>query len=462
MDRSSLRREKEAERVPRPTERTLITNAVVVTMNDAHDVHFDGAIAIEGDRVAAIGPSADVLARFRDGARILDAKGGAVMPGLVDLHYHTAIGRGWSDHLPLWQILQEFWYPVVRAIDPEAVYWSALASYAESIRCGVTTVNDMYRHIDALGQAAEEIGIRAVLSNVVADEEHGLDSLEGNAAGFRSRHRSANGRIEVKIGIEWLPLSSIGLLRDANDLSRDLGCGIHIHLNESVGEVEISKEKFGRRPTEVAYECGLLGSDCVAAHCVWLSDTEIGLIRDTGTHISHNPTSNAKLGNGVARLLDCIQAPINVGLGHDSTEGVNTGDMFEVMKFASLMQRAVRMDANLLQAGDLLRMVTRNGSDALGHETGVLAEGKKADIIVIDLDDVGFTPLLPGNRNQLYSHLAFASHGRAVSTVVIDGTLVMQDRKLLTVDEKNIVRKANEAFVRILDRAHVGSVQTVL
>jgi 5-methylthioadenosine/S-adenosylhomocysteine deaminase len=448
--------------MPGRAERLLITDAVVVTMNDENDVHFGGAVAIEGDRIAAVGPSADVVARFGEGARVLDAHGGAVMPGLVDLHYHTAIGRGWSDHLPLWQILQEFWYPVVRAIDPEAVYWSALASYAESIRCGVTTVNDMYRHIDALGQAAEEIGIRAVLSNIVADAEHGLDSLEDNASGHRSRDGSANGRIEVKIGIEWLPLASIGLLRDASELAHDLGTGIHIHLNESVGEVEISKEKFGRRPTEVAYECGILGSGTVAAHCVWLSDTEIGLMRDTGTHISHNPTSNAKLGNGVARLLDYLQAGINVGLGHDSTEGVNTGDMFEVMKFASLMQRAVRMDANVLQAGELLRMVTRNGSDALRHETGMLAEGKKADVIVIELDDVGFTPLVPGNRNQLYSHLAFASHGRAVSTVVIDGTLVMQDRQLLTVDEEMILRKANEAFVRILDRAHVGSVQTVV
>ena len=448
--------------MPGPAQRTLITNAVVVTMNDAHDVHFDGAIAIEGDRIAAVGSSAEGLARFREGARIIDARGGAVMPGLVDLHYHTAIGRGWSDHLPLLQILQQFWYPVVRAIDPEAVYWAALASYAESIRCGVTTVNDMYRHIDALGQAAEEIGIRAVLSNIVADDEHGLDSLEDNASGYRSRHGSANGRVEVKVGIEWLPLASIGLLRDASELARDLGSGIHIHLNESVGEVEISKEKFGRRPTEVAYECGLLGPGCVAAHCVWLSDTEIGLMRDTGTHISHNPTSNAKLGNGIARVLDYIQAGINVGLGHDSTEGVNTGDLFEVMKFASLMQRAVRMDANLLQAGDLLRMATRNGSAALGHETGMLEQGRKADLVIIDLDDVGFTPLVEGNRNQLYSHLAFAAHGRAVTTVIIDGAIVMQDRELLRVDERKIRLKANEAFVRTLDRADVGSVQTIV
>src|SRR5918995_6380053 len=180
--------------MPGRTERLLITDAVVVTMNDANDVHFGGAIAMEGDRIAAVGPSADVVARFGEGARIIGADGGAVMPGLVDLHYHTAIGRGWSDHLPLWQALQEFWYPVVRAIDPEAVYWAALASYSESIKCGVTTVNDMYRHIDALGQAAEEIGIRAVLSNDVADDEHDLDTLDDNKAAFEESHGSANGR----------------------------------------------------------------------------------------------------------------------------------------------------------------------------------------------------------------------------------------------------------------------------
>ena len=440
----------------------LIDNAIVVTMNDDHDVFFDGAVAIEADRLVAVGPSAEVRARVPEGSRVIDAEGGAVMPGMVDLHYHTALGRGWTDHLPLAQSLYEFWYPVVRAIDPDAVYRAALLSYVESIRCGVTTVNDMYRHIDALAKAAEETGMRAVLSNVVADAEHGLDTLEANAAGFRSAHGSARGRVEVKVGIEWLPLSSIELLRDASALAADLGTGVHIHLNESIGEVKVSLEKFGRRPTEVAYECGLLGPQTVAAHCVWLSDTEIGLMRDTGTQISHNPTSNAKLGVGVARVLDYRRAGINVGLGHDSTEGVNTGDLFEVMKFASLVQRAVRMDADLLHAADLLAMATRNGSAALGHDAGILAEGKKADLILIDLHDPGFTPLVLGNRNQLYSHLAFAASGRAVRTVVIDGVPVMEDRRILTVDEDEVMAKANEAFVRVLGEAGIGGVQTVV
>ncbi|MGZ4152161.1 MAG: amidohydrolase family protein, partial [Actinomycetota bacterium] len=155
----------------------LIDNAIVVTMNDDHDVHFDGAVAVEGDRIAAVGTSAEVRARVPEGARVMDAEGGAVMPGMVDLHYHTALGRGWSDHLPLAESLYEFWYPVVRTIDPDAVYRAALLSYVESIRCGVTAVNDMYRHIPSLAKAAEETGIRAVLSSVVADAEHGLDTL---------------------------------------------------------------------------------------------------------------------------------------------------------------------------------------------------------------------------------------------------------------------------------------------
>jgi 5-methylthioadenosine/S-adenosylhomocysteine deaminase len=446
--------------VDEPTSSTLIANAIVVTMNDEHQVFFDGAVLVEGDRIASVGTADEVRAKAPDGASTIDAGGGVVMPGLVDLHYHTAIGRGWSDHLPLAEALFDFWYPIVRAIDPEAVYWAALVSYAESIRCGVTTVNDMYRHIDALAKAADEIGIRAVLSSIVADDEHRLDTLEENAAGHRSSHGAGGGRVEVYVGIEWLPLSSLGLLNDASALARDLDTGIHIHLNESIGEVENAKERFGRRPTEVAYEAGILGPRCVAAHCVWLSDTEIGLMRDTGTHISHNPTSNAKLGNGVARVLDYLRAGINVGLGHDSTEGTNTSDLFEVMKFASLTQRATHMDADLLRASALLPMATRNGGAALGHQTGVLGEGRKADLIVLDLDDPGFTPLIRGNRNQVYSHLAFAAHGRAVRTVLIDGNVVMRDRELVRIDEPEVLRQANDAFVRVLESAGIENVQT--
>jgi 5-methylthioadenosine/S-adenosylhomocysteine deaminase len=435
------------------TDRIIIKNGTVVTMNDPGDVLFDGAVVLEGDRVTDVGATEDVLARHpRDGARVIDATGKAVLPGLIDLHYHTALGKGWSDYLPLWEYLETCWYPIIRALDHDAAYWAALASYSESIKCGVTTVNDMYRQLTALADAAEEIGIRAVLSNDVADAEHDLDTLDDNKEAFRAKHGAANGRIEVYVGIEWLPLASEELLRDARQLADELGTGIHIHLNESLTEVENSKQRFGRRPTEVAYDTGILGRNCIAAHCVWLSDTEIALMRETGTQISHNPTSNAKLGNGIARLPEMLRAGINVGIGHDAAECNNSRDLFEVMKFASLMHRASRVDASLQQAGDVLRMATRNGASALGHETGQLAPGRKADVILVDLRNQMFTPLMPGNAEHLFSHLVYAANGSCVDTTIIDGKIVMENRQLTTVDEQKVLREANEAFRRVLDR----------
>jgi 5-methylthioadenosine/S-adenosylhomocysteine deaminase len=440
------------------SEPIIIKNGTVVTMNDPGDVLFDGAIVLEGDRVADVGSAADVLARHRlDGARVIDATGKAVLPGLIDLHYHTALGKGWSDHLPLWEYLDTCWYPIIRALDYDAAYWAALASYSESIKCGVTTVNDMYRQLTALADAAEEIGIRAVLSNDVADPEHNLDTLDDNKEAFQAKHGAANGRIEVYVGIEWLPLASEELLRDARLLADELGTGIHIHLNESLTEVENSKQRFGRRPTEVAYDTGILGRNCIAAHCVWLSDAEIALIRETGTQISHNPTSNAKLGNGIARLPEILRAGINVGIGHDAAECNNSRDLFEVMKFASLMHRASRVDASLQPADDVLRMATRNGARALGHQTGQLAPGSKADVILVDLQSPMFTPLMPGDVRHLFSHLVFAANGSCVDTTIIDGKIVMENRQLTTVDEQKVLREANAAFRRVLDRMVVPS-----
>ena len=439
------------------SERIVITNGTVVTMNDARDVLFDATLVVEADRIV------DVVTRPVDtaGARVIDASGKIVMPGLVDFHYHTALGKGWSDHLPLWEYLQTCWYPMIRALDPESAYWAALASYSESIKCGVVAVNDMYRQLGALADAAEKIGIRAVLSNDVADDEHNLDTLADNAAAFRAKNGAADGRIKVLVGIEWLPLASEQLLRDARALANELGTGIHIHLNESLSEVEISKEMFGRRPTEVAYDCGILGPDCIAAHCVWLSDVELALMRETHTQISHNPSSNAKLGNGVARLPEMLAAGINVGLGHDAAECNNSRDMFEVMKFASLMHRATRVDASLGQAPDILWMATRNGARGLGFDSGELSPGKKADIVLVDTQSQMFTPLMPESADHVYSHLVFAANGSCVETVLIDGRIVYEDREFTTIDEHEVLEQANRSFREVVERMDVPSLESV-
>ena len=430
--------------------RLVIDNGAVLTMDDSRTVHFGGHVVIDGDRITAVGPG-----RYDPAggpAEVIDATGMVVLPGLIDLHYHTAIGKGFSDHLPLWEYLDTCWYPLIRNLDAEAAYWAAAASYLESIKCGVTTVNDMYRRVPDLARAATDIGIRAVLSNDVALDEHNLDTLQDNKDAYDAAHGSGDGRVEVYVGIEWLPLASPELLRDARTLADELGTGIHVHLNESLTEVENSKERFGRRPTEVAYDCGILFDRCVAAHCVWLSDTEIALMRETGTQISHNPSSNAKLGNGIARIPEILAAGINVGIGHDAAECNNSRDLFEVMKFASLIHRASRVDPSLQQAPDVVRMATRNGSKALRHDTGELAKGKKADVILVDLDNQMFTPLFPESKAHLYSHLVYAANGSAVSTTIIDGRVVYDDREFTRIDEKKVLHQANTAFREVLDR----------
>ena len=441
------------------SETIVIRGGTVLTLNDADEVHFGGTVVIEGDRIARVAAAGETV--DAGGAREIDAAGKIVMPGLVDLHYHTALGKGWSDHLPLWEYLQTCWYPMIRALDPEEAYWAALASYGESIRCGVTMVNDMYRQLPSLAEAAEEIGIRAVLCNDVATDEHDLDTLADNAAAFRAKHGAADGRIEVRVGIEWLPLASRELLREARALADELGTGVHIHLNESLSEVEISKEMFGRRPTEVAYEEGILGPDCIAAHCVWLSDAEIALMRETGTQISHNPSSNAKLGNGVMRLPEMLAAGLNIGLGHDAAECNNSRDMFEVMKWASLLHRALRVDASLQQAPDVVRMATRNGAAALGHETGQLSAGQKADVILVETNSTMFTPLMPESVEHAFSHLVFAANGSCVDTTICDGKVLMEGRRILTIDEDEVIAKANGAFRDVVGRMVVPDLEAV-
>lgn len=436
------------------SDKLILKNGVVITMDDQRVIYDDGMVVIEGDKIIDVGETANLEKKYASekNLRVIDCNHKAIMPGLVDLHFHTAIGKGYNDSKPLLEYLMEFWYPVIRAISPEDAYWAALCSYTDAIKSGTTTVNDQWRQMESCADAAEEIGIRAVLTCDVADDEHALDSLEVNEKLFNNKHGSANGRIEVYVGIEWLPISSKELLIGARELANKLKTGIHVHLNESLGEVETSLKKFGRRPTEFAYECGLLGPDCIAAHCVWLSDTEIALIRETGTHVSHNPSSNAKLGNGVARIPEILAAGINVGLGHDSAESNNNRDMFEVMKFAGCMHRATRVDASLMPAEFVVSMATRNGSKALKHNTGSLEIGKKADVILVDLKHPQLQPVVLGKNTNLYSHFVFGCSGGVVDTSIIDGQIVMENRIMKTVNEAEVVEKASKAFQGVLSR----------
>lgn len=315
----------------------------------------------------------------------------------------------------------------------------------------------MYRQLDALASAAEQVGIRAVLSCDVALPEHRLDSVADNVAAFRANHGRAGGRVRVWVGLEWLPLADEALLADVGRAARELGTGLHVHLCESASEVWDSRGRFaGLRPVEVAHRAGLLGPRTVAAHCVHLSDREIELLAETGTSVSVNSGSNAKLGNGIARVQDLVKAGVNLGMGVDACECHNSVDMFEEMKITSYMQRALHQDPALGQPGQMLRMATVNGARALDIDAGSIEVGKKADVIVIDLKkDMMFTPLLKKplkeRRRQLESHLVFGCNGTGVETVIVDGRVVVRDRKVVGIDEEAIRKEMDDVFAGMVD-----------
>jgi 5-methylthioadenosine/S-adenosylhomocysteine deaminase len=432
-------------------ERILIKNGIVVTMDDAGTIYDDGAVVLEQDKIVAVGKTGDIEKQFK-GDVIIDARKKAVMPGLVDLHYHSSLGRGMYDNYPLFEFLDQFWYPKIRSMTPEDAYWGALCGYSEAIKSGTTTVNDQWRQMEMCADAARKIGIRAVLSNDVGDDEAKIDTIQDNEKLFEAKNGLADNRIRVFFGVEWVPIASEEIMLKTRECANKYKTGIHIHLNESQSEVEMSLKRHGKRPTVLAYDTGVLGADCVAAHCVWLSDEEIQLMAKTNTNISHNPSSNAKLGNGIARVPEYLKAGINVGLGHDSATCNNSLDIFETMKWAALIHRASRTDASLMPTDTVLRMATINAGKALHQNTGILRPGMKADIILINLSSQHFVPLITGKDSNLKAHLVYSAHGEDVHTTIIDGKIVMQNRMLTNVDEKEVIEKANHAFLNVLKK----------
>jgi 5-methylthioadenosine/S-adenosylhomocysteine deaminase len=419
---------------------------------------WDGPIFDPGTVVIRDGVIEQVTAgrvEHPPGAAVMSAVGKCVMPGLVDLHFHTALGKGRHDDLPLMEWVHAWWYPVLRELDGEAAYWAALVAYGDSLRSGTTSVNDMSRQLPELARAAEVIGIRADLANTLAEDDARLDTLDDARVAAAACARTGD-RIRFRLGVEWMPVSDEPLLAGVAALAEELGAGIHIHLNESRSEVDASLERFGRRPTQVAYDAGLLGPATIAAHGVWLDDNEIELLARSGTHLSHNPMANAKLGNGVARLYDILAAGVNVGLGHDAAESNNTRDLWQTMRFASLVHRAVHCDAALGDPRTVLRMATANGGRALGTGVGALTAGARADVIALDLSHRAFVPLLEGDHEALLAHLVFAADGSCVESVIVGGRPVVSCGQLVSVDEEEVRREANRCFKKLITRIEGG------
>lgn len=240
--------------------RTVITNASILTLDENDTFFYPGYLEIRNSQIYSLGPFSHDFqpTTYDDGeTTIIDGTDKLVMPGLVDLHFHTSVAKGFCDHLPLWEYLDRVWYPSIRALTPDQAKIAALYSYIQALKTGTMAVNDMYRHLPSLAHAAVQVGIRAVLSNDIALPEHQLDSIEDNVQAFESCNGMGDDRVKVIMGLEWLPLSSPSQLKEIATKMEMLGIGCHIHLCESRTEVADAMKRFGKRPVEIAYEAGI-------------------------------------------------------------------------------------------------------------------------------------------------------------------------------------------------------------
>lgn len=383
--------------------------------------------------------------------RIIDGKHRLAMPGLVNGHAHTAmtIFRNYAADLSLQDWLFGKIIPAEAKLLPEDEYWGTLHGIAEMIRTGTTSFADMYIHMDEVVRAVDETGIRANIAKgpITSDRERGGLKVDRASCSdyFKTWHNKNNGLIKVYIEIHSTYLYSEQTIRDAAALAKELGTGIHIHILETKAEKNISIEKYGMNTPEVCLDFGIFDVPVLAAHCVHLTDDDLKLFKSKGVHVVHNPTSNLKLGSGIARIPAMLERGINVCLGTDGAASNNNLNLFEEMNLASLLHKGVHHDATLVNARQALRMATVNGSEALGFggETGILKKGMKADLILLDTDKSHYYPM-----NDPVSAIVYTGQGSDVDTVIVNGKILMENRELKTIDEERVKHQV----VRISDR----------
>lgn len=422
----------------------LIENGAVLTMDGRDRVIENGAVAVSGDAIADIGPAE----KFSGCAAVkrIDARGGIIMPGLINTHTHASMTcfRGLADDLDLMTWLHEYIFPAEARLTYEKVHMGALLACAEMILSGATCFSDMYLFEDAVAQAAHLAGIRAVVGEVLYDfDSPNYGPIEKGFEYTLNLIDKWKGNPLVTIAVEpHSPyLCAPDLLERAADISQRHAIPMIIHLSETDSEVAKIKDQYGKTPVAHLAHIGALTPRLVACHCVALTDEDIGILRSHDVKVSHNPESNMKLASGIAPVPKLLDAGVCVGLGTDGCTSNNNLDMFSEMDTAAKIHKVNGLDPTLMNAHTVLKMATCKAARVLGLEkiTGSLEVGKKADLIVVDTNKPHLTPMY-----NICSHLVYSAGGNDVSASVINGRVVMEDRKLLTLDVEKIMSDVNQ------------------
>ena len=421
----------------------LIKNALILNPNNFENKKQ--SLLIKGNLIAEIADEID-----EDGVeKIIDADGKILLPGLINTHTHLSMTlfRGLADDLSLDSWLNDHIWPMEANLNGDYCYIGALLGAIEMIKSGTTTFSDMYFYMEDVARAVEDAGIRAVLSYGMidfGDAERRENEINQNMTLFNSCNGMANGRIKVFLGPHSPYTASEDLLKKVRELADEYNMGIHIHVSETQKEINDSLDEKGLRPFEYLEKIGFLGPDVVAAHCVWLSDEEIEIIKKHGVKVSHNPCSNMKLASGVSPVSKLIENDICVSIGTDGASSNNNLDLIEELKTASLLQKVSTLDPKVLSSDEAIEMATIKGAETLGlsDEIGSIEVGKKADIILIDTNAANMTP----DSSSLSSNVIYSANGSNVDTTICDGKILMENKKLTELDENEIYAKARQAI----------------
>lgn len=446
----------------------LLTNAILLTMDGEMRQYTPGALAIRGDSIVDLGPQERLLAEYTAREKV-DCGGKVLMPGLINAHTHVPMTllRGLADDLRLDVWLMGYMMPVEREfVTPEFVRLGTLLACAELIRSGVTTFNDMYYFEEEVAKAAAEAGMRAVCAQTVlkfpAPDAASFEDSMAYARDFIRRWKD-HPLIVPAIAPHAPYTCTDEILRATAQLAAEFDVPLHIHLAETAQERENMRQERGMPVIPYVKKQGLFEAKVIAAHCVHIDVGEMHTLQHASAGVAHNPSSNLKLASGFAPVTKMLEIGLNVGIGTDGPASNNDLDMFEEMRLAAFIAKAVTNDPTALPAHTVLALATRIGAQALhiGHLTGSLEPGKRADLILVDLNPLHNSPSFRRSPDAVYAQLVYAAKSTDVTDVMINGRWVMRDRRLLTLDEESLLADARDIATRI-DRFLIAREQSVL
>ena len=398
-----------------------------------------GDIYISGDKISSEEIS---------GAKVIDGRGKFATPGFVNAHTHASMTllRSYSDDKALMDWLQKDIWPIEDKMRRKDIYIGAALAAVEMIRGGTTAFADMYGPcMEEVAKVVDKSGLRGSLSQGIIGFANGDKKLAANVELYKNWHGAADGRITIMFGPHAIYTCPPDFLKKVVAEAQKLGAEIHMHMNETRGEIDDCIKNYGKRPFEVVAETGLLDLGMLAAHCVWLSDAEIDIIKEKNVRVAHNPGSNMKLASGIAPVTKLLSKGVTVALGTDGASSNNNLDMLEEIRLAALLAKVDTLDPLAVPAAQALQMATENGAEALGLKNiGRLEAGYKADIVLWDMSGVEWYP--PQNPLSL---LVYSANAASADTVIVDGKILMENRELKTLDEEKIKAEFMQSVARL-------------